>query len=429
MIRTAEIFLWETRIGILHQGEDDRVPTFEYDRDFIGSGIEVAPFKMPLSERTYTFPELQDSSSFHGLPGLVADSLPDKFGNAVIDLWLEHNGRERESMTPIERLCYTGKRGMGALEFVPAEKIDTSRINIDVTSLSELASEILSEKERHVYDAKNVTMVQMLEIGSSAGGSRAKAVIAWNRDTNEMRSGQVDVPSGFDQWLIKFDKVRNNGDHGERDGKQYTLIEYAYHLMAMDAGIDMTECRILEKDGMSHFMTKRFDRENGKKRFVQTLGALTHMDFNIPRACSYESYAGYAKRLGIGKEGIQEIYRRMVFNIIGMNCDDHVKNFAFIMDKKGEWSLSPAYDITFAYNPNNRWLCGHQMTINGKSNDISDDDMMSCGKKMGLSSRFCKTTIKHIQDVIEDWPDYAERCGIDNDTVLAIDSALKGNHT
>jgi serine/threonine-protein kinase HipA len=344
---------------------------FEYDKEFIQSGVELAPFKMPLSERLYTFPELNDLSAFRGLPGLVADSLPDKFGNAVIDLWLEHQGRAKNSMSALERLCYTGKRGMGALEYVPAEDVESSDSDIDVTELTELASEILSNKERHVFDADAVTTAQMLEIGSSAGGSRAKAVIAWNEKTGEVRSGQASVPSGFDNWLIKFDNVRGNGDHGEKDKKQYTLIEYAYYQMVRDLGMDMMECRILEKDGMCHFMTKRFDRVNGKKEFVQTLSALEHIDFNVPRTYSYEAYVGCARSLGIKISGIQEIFRRMVFNVIAMNCDDHVKNFSFIMDRNGEWRLSPTYDMTFAYNPDNKWLCGHQMTINGKSNGIT----------------------------------------------------------
>ena len=425
MIHDVEVFLWGVKVGLLHQSEDDRIPTFEYDRNFIRSNIQLAPFKMPLSDRVFSFPELIDYSAFRGLPGLVADSLPDKFGNTVIDLWLEHLGRAKDSMTPLERLCYTGKRGMGALEFVPAEDIGVSDTSVDVTELTELASEILSKKEHFVYDADNVTMAQMLEIGSSAGGSRAKAVIAWNEDTGEIRSGQIEVPPGYDHWLIKFDNVRNNGDHGEKDGKQYTLIEYAYHLMAKDSGVRMSECRILKKDGMSHFMTRRFDRDKGKKVFMQTLGAIGHLDFNTPRCCSYESYADYARGLGIGKSGIEEIFRRLVFNVIGANCDDHVKNFAFIMDRNGKWSLSPAYDLTFAYNPNNRWLCEHQMSVNGRSKWITDDDMLAAGKKMKLSSDFCGRTIRDIGRIFSNWQNYAEGCGINQSTIDAIDSILK----
>lgn len=424
MIHTAEVYLWDARIGILHQNGSDKAPVFEYDRDYIRSGIELAPFRMPLSEQIYSFPELVDSAAFRGLPGLVADSLPDRFGNAVIDFWLQSNGREKGSMTPLERLCYTGKRGMGALEYVPSESAGTSDA-VDVTELTKLASDILSDKEECVYDSGDVTMSQMLEIGSSAGGARAKAVIALNGSTGEIRSGQVQVPPGFEHWLIKFDNVRGNGDHGERDSKQYTLIEYAYHLMAKDMGIRMSECRILKKDGMSHFMTRRFDRDGNRKVFVQTFSALTHIDYNIPRISGYESCAAHARKLGIGRAGIEEIFGRMVFNVLAMNCDDHVKNISFIMDRQGQWSLSPAYDLTYAYNPSNRWLCEHQMTVNGKSSGITEDDMLASGKSMGLSSRFCRSVIKRAEGVVGDWKHYADECGINDDTIRSIESVLK----
>lgn len=427
MINTVEVYLWGKRIAVLHQGENDNIPSFEYDRDFARSGIEVAPFMMPLSDRVYSFPELRDSPAFRGLPGLVADSLPDKFGNAVIDLWLSQKGRKDGSFSALERLCYTGKRGMGALEYVPAEDTGFSGSLIDVTELTELASEILSGKKEKTYNISDVTRAQMLEIGSSAGGARAKAVIAWNEDTGEVKSGQIDVPAGFEHWLIKFDNVRGNGDHGERDGKQYTLIEYAYHLMAKELGIEMSECRILEKDGMSHFMTKRYDRKEGKKVFVQTLSALGHFDFNEPYLCDYTTYSGIARQLGIGKSGIEEIFRRMVFNVISVNCDDHVKNFSFIMDRQGKWSLTPAYDLTFAYSPNNRWLCGHQMTINGKSKEITENDMLECGRKMGLGARFCKSVIDHTKNVISDWMNYAEKCGIAEKTACEVERVLRNN--
>ena len=429
MIDTVEVFLWGRRIGIIHQNGTNGVPEFEYDPGFRGSGIELAPFKMPLSDRVFSFPELRESSAFRGLPGLVADTLPDRFGNSVINVWLRQNGREAESMDPLERLCYTGTRGMGALEFFPAEGPDAADSNVDVTGLTELASRILSEKERIVYDAEDLTVAQMLKIGSSAGGARAKAVIAWNERSGEVRSGQARLPTDFDHWLIKFDNVRGNGDHGESDRRQYTLIEYAYHLMAKDCGIEMSECRILKKDGMSHFMTKRFDRRGGEKIFVQTLGALGHFDFNVPRTCGYETYAEMAKRLGIGRNGIGGIYRRAVFNVLSANCDDHVKNISFTMDRQGDWGLSPAYDLTFAYNPDNYWLREHQMTIGGKSSNISEDDLLAFGKRIGLNVRFCRDTLTAVRRVIRDWKRYADQCGIDAGTAAAIDAVLNGKIT
>ena len=424
MIRTVEVSLWGNRIGILHQGEAEQVPVFEYDRAFIKSGIELAPIMMPLSERLYRFPGLKDSTAFHGLPGLVADSLPDRFGNAVIDIWLEKNGRKAGSMTALERLCFTGKRGMGALEYHPAESPDNPDSVVDVTNLTLLASSILSRKEKLAFDMDEISTAQMIDVGSLAGGARAKAVIAWNESTGEIRSGQVQTAPGFDNWLIKFDNVGGNGDHGLEDRTQYTLIEYAYHLMAKDAGIQMNQCRIFKKDGLSHFMTRRFDRDGARKKFVQSLGALGHYDYNEPRMCSYETCASISRKIGIGKEGLEELYRRTAFNVIAANLDDHVKNFSFMMDRDGTWCLSPAYDITFAYSPDNKWLREHQMTINGKSEHISDGDLLAFGKKIGLSSIFCRDALKKVESVVKDWPQYAEQCGIEKGAIEAIGSVL-----
>ncbi len=424
MIEAAEVWLWGSRIGIVHQGKDDIVPSFEYDAAFRDSGIEPAPFMMPLSERLFRFPELRNSEAFRGLSGLLADSLPDRFGNTVIEMWLKAGGRPENSMTAIERLCYTGKRGMGALEYIPATYEGRDIEEIDVTELTKLASAILSEKEQYECHADDVSTAQLIEIGSSAGGSRAKAVIAWNESTGDVRSGQIPLSADYGQWLIKFDNISENGDHGVKDRKQYTLIEYAYYLMARDLGIDMTECRIFEKDSLSHFMTRRFDRKGGKKVFVQTLAALRHIDFSVPGLCSYESFAECSRQLGMGMDAAKEIFRRMTFNAVSMNCDDHVKNFSFIMGRDGKWSLSPAYDMTFAYNPKNRWLKGHQMTINGKSTQITDEDQISCGDSMGLSKSFCRSVLRDTKDVVANWKDYAEKVGIDKSTIGSIQSCL-----
>ena len=287
MIDTAEVYLWGTRIGYIHQSEGDIAANFEYDKEFQNSGIEVSPFKMPNSRRIYTFPELAGSDAFRGMPGLVADSLPDKFGNSVIDNWLLSQGRDPGSFTAIERLCYTGKRGMGALEYVPATYNGMQAgETIDVTEMTKLASEILIHKTKMTFDEKEANMARLVEIGSSAGGARAKAVIAWNEMTGEIKSGQVNAGEGFDYWLIKFDGVAGNGDHNMIDKKQYSLIEYAYYLMTRDLDINMSECRIYRKDGLNHFITKRYDRANGQKLHTQTLAALCHFDYNIPGLCS-----------------------------------------------------------------------------------------------------------------------------------------------
>lgn len=425
MINTVEVYLWGTRIGFMHQGDRDIAVSFEYDRNFLKSQIELSPFMMPLSDRVYSFPELARVDAFRGIPGLFADSLPDKFGNAVINKWLSRQGRSPESFTAIERLCYTGKRGMGALEYIPATGPEFINSEVDVTEMTELASEVLSGRERAVLSDRDVSVMQLLEIGSSAGGARAKAIIAWNEKTGEVRSGQVDAGKGFDYWLIKFDGVSGNGDHNLSDKKQYSLIEYAYYLMALDLGIDMTECRIYEKDGLHHFMTKRFDRVHGDKVHMQTLAALGHFDYNTPNLCSYELYSDYARRLGIGKSGIEQIFRRMVFAVIGGNCDDHVKNFSFLMNRNGEWKLSPAYDITFAYNPGNRWISEHQMSINGKTSKISEEDLIASGKTMGLTADFCHKVISETEKVVSRWLVYAERCGISEERAEEIHKGIR----
>lgn len=425
MITTAEVFLWGTRIGYIHQSENDVAASFEYDRKFLTSGIELSPFRMPLSDRIFSFPELSRIDAFHGIPGLFADSLPDKFGNAVINKWLAGQGRSPESFTAIERLCYTGKRGMGALEYVPAAGPEILNSNVDITEMTQLASEILSGKESAVLSDKDASIMQLLEIGSSAGGARAKAIIAWNEETGEVRSGQIETGKGFDYWLIKFDGVSGNGDHNLADKKQYSLIEYAYYLMAIDLGIDMNECRIYKKDGLHHFMTKRFDRANGDKIHMQTLAALGHFDYNTPNVCSYELYADLAKRLGIGKSGIEQIFRRMVFAVLGGNCDDHVKNFSFLMDRKGKWTLSPAYDLTFAYNPDNRWISKHQMSVNGKTSGITAEDLVASGKSMGLSQGFCRKVLSETEAVVGKWLSYAEKCGMSEERANEIQKGIK----
>lgn len=425
MIESAEVYLWGTRIGYVHQKSTDPTASFEYDKTFLKSGIELAPFKMPLSERVYSFVELAKSDAFRGMPGLLADSLPDRFGNAVIDKWLASQGRTPESFMPIERLCYTGKRGMGALEYIPATGPKYDSNEIDITEMTKLASEVLSKKEEASLSDREADIAQLIEIGSSAGGARAKAIIAWNETTGQIRSGQIDAGKGFDYWLIKFDGVTGNGDHNLTDPKQYSLIEYAYYLMAKDLGINISECRIYKKDGLSHFMTKRFDRVNGDKLHMQTLAALGHFDFNIPNQCSYELYADYTRRLGIGHSGIEQLFKRMVFAVLGGNCDDHVKNFSYLMDRSGKWNISPAYDLTFAYNPGNRWISEHQMSINGKTFDITSDNLLACGKNMGLSADICKKTIANTANIISKWFSYAEKSGIHEKRAVEIMNGIK----
>lgn len=426
MINTAEVYMWGTRIGIIHLGAEKPYASFEYDKDFLKSGIEVAPIYMPLSNRIYEFPNLV-GDAFHGVPGMIADSLPDKFGNAVIDGWLALQGRSQEDFNVIDRLCYTGSRGMGALEYVPANgpfaEIDEP---IHVSEMVKFASEILTNRSAiKMQMSDELAYGQLVQLGTSAGGARAKAIIAWNEKTCEIRSGQIHLGEDFDYWLMKFDGVTKNGDHDREDQPEYTLIEFAYYQMAEKAGIHMNQCRIFEENGRKHFMTKRFDRVKGKKMHMQTLGAIAHVDYNIPGIYSYEQAAAIMRRLQLPATDIEQFFRRMVFNVMAVNQDDHVKNISFLMDKKGQWRLTPAYDVTFAYDIGNKWLSAHQMTVNGKKDQIGGQDLLECGKNMDISSRKCKYIMEEVREAVSDWEHIAESVGIREKTFSTIQNRIE----
>jgi serine/threonine-protein kinase HipA len=413
----AEVRLWGRAIGAVSLEEGARFSAFQYDPAFLASGIELAPITMPLSRRIYQFPSLPEVS-FHGLPGLLADSLPDKFGNALIDAWLATQGRRPESFNAVERLCYIGVRGMGALEFAPAQGPPLRRsAEVHVDELVKLASEVLTHRASlevsFAPGRRHEGLQEMLRVGTSAGGARAKAIVAWNRDTNEVRSGQVKAPAGFDYWLLKFDGVSANKDKELEDPKGYTVIEYAYALMAADAGIEMSECRLMEEGGRRHFMTRRFDRlSDGGKLHMQSLAALAHFDFNSAGAYSYEQAFDVIKRLGLSMHAREQQFRRMIFNVIGRNQDDHVKNIAFLMDKTGAWSLSPAFDVTYAYNPTGSWTSRHQMTINGKSNEFTREDFEAVAQVAGLKRGKHEAILAEVMDTVKEWPRYAETAGV-----------------
>lgn len=427
-IKSAEVILWGSKIGILYKPADSEICQFEYDKNFLDSKIELSPFAMPLSANVYEFVTLNDMT-FRGLPGLFADSLPDRFGNAVINKWLAMKGRLPNSLNPIEMLCYVGKRGMGALEYVPSiDLYEDEKSKVDIESLSELATQVLNDKSKISFNMKNISAMQLLKLGTSAGGARAKAIIAYNKKTKEIRSGQINAGKNYDYYILKFDGVEGSGDHGIKDGLDYTKIEYAYYKMAIDCKIDMSECELLKVGNKSHFLTKRFDRINvdgrGDKVHMQTLGALTHIDYNIPLMCSYEMLSLYSRRLNPDLSEIEQIYRRMVFNVLAVNCDDHVKNFSFLMNRNGEWKLSPAYDMTFAYKEGNRWLSRHQMSVNGKSENISYDDLLEAGINMDLKKSKCKSIIEEIKNVVANWLTYAEAANVSEQTAQLVGRAL-----
>lgn len=417
MSTVAEVRLWGRTIGAVALDAGAETAAFEYDPAFVRSGIEIAPLTMPLDRRIYSFPAL-GREAFHGLPGLLADSLPDRFGNALIDAWLATQGRRPESLNAVERLCYTGTRGMGALEYAPVigpRARQATRIQID--QLVELASEILTHRH-NLHGSfgdgdREGALRDILRVGTSAGGARAKAVIAWNPGTNEVRSGQVKADPGFEHWLLKFDGIAGNKDKEMEDPTGYGVIEYAYGRMAKDAGIAMSECRLLEENGRRHFMTRRFDRRgDGEKIHMQSLGALAHFDFNLAGGYAYEQALLVIRRLGLPMSAVEEQFRRMAFNIVARNQDDHVKNIAFLMDKTGRWSLAPAFDVTYSYQPTGKWTSTHQMTLNGKRDDFMLDDFRACAAAASMQRGRAETILEEVRRAVSRWPEYAEEAGV-----------------
>ncbi len=427
----AEVSLWGRTIGAVSWDAARRVANFEYDAAFAGSGIEVAPLTMPLARRIYSFPALS-KLTFRGLPGLLADSLPDDFGNALIDKWLALQGRAPDSFDPVERLCYTGSRGMGALEYAPtlgpASALEGPAAQLDFDALTALAADILRTRDHlqgsFAAPAQENTLSDILRIGTSAGGARAKAIIAWNPQTQEVRSGQVKAGKGFSYWLLKFDGIKGNRDKELDDPEGYGLIEYGYYLMACAAGISMAESLLLRENGRSHFMTKRFDRlDNGGKLHMQTLGALAHFDFRQPGAYSYEQALQVVRQLRLPMESVEELFRRMVFNILARNQDDHVKNTAFLMQPSGQWSLAPAYDMTYSYNPAGAWTGTHQMSLNGKRDNFEFEDLDACAATCSMKKGRAAAILREVLAAVERWQEFAEKAGVPVSVAKKIQAA------
>lgn len=417
MSTVAEVRMWGRQIGAVSVDGPGKVATFEYTAAFMRSGIEVAPIMMPLSGRIYRFADLP-RESFHGLPGMLADALPDKFGNAVIDAWLGAQGRLPQDINAVERLCYTGARGIGALEFKPAQGPQSRKSTpLKIDALVELAADVLAYRENlHASFAnadKEHALREILRVGASAGGARAKAVIAWNPSTNEVRSGQVKAPPGFEYWLLKFDGVPNNKDRDLTDPLGFGAIEYAYSIMARAAGIRMAECRLFEENGRRHFMTRRFDRlPDGEKLHMQSLGAIAHFDFNNPLAHSYEQALTVIRRLDLPMDEIEEQFRRMVFNIIARNQDDHVKNIAFLMNKQGQWSLSPAFDVMYAYNPSGSWTANHQMSLSDKRDGFTIDDLEAVARTASMQRGRAEVIAREVASAVSRWREFATQTGV-----------------
>ncbi len=413
----ASVNLWGRRIGAVSWDADRHVGVFQYDPEFLMAGIELSPIVMPVREETYVFPAL-GRDAFKGLPGLLADALPDRFGNLLIDAWLATSGRSIDEFNPVDRLCYIGSRGMGALEFEPAiTEGESKQRQMFVDQLLDLANSVLNDRMQLTGKLGSTNgsdaIQEILNVGTAAGGARAKALLAWNPGTDEFRSGQVVTEEGFQHWILKFDGITNNRDRELADPQGYGKIEYAYHQMALDAGLDMSECRLHHEGGRSHFMTRRFDRDAvGRKHHMQSLGALQQFDYNMPGAYSYEQAMGTIRSLGLGMAAVEQQYRRAVFNIVARNQDDHVKNIAFLMDRTGNWRLSPAYDVTYSYNFQGVWTGQHQMSMAGKRDNFDRGDLMQFAKTSGIKSATANRIIDDIRTAVSNWPQYADTVDI-----------------
>lgn len=417
-VDTAIVRLWDEVVGAVSWLPERGYAVFEYDTKFLNRGLDIAPIHMSLAaarqgQRIFSFPGL-NPATYLGLPGLLADALPDKFGNRLIDAWLARNGRDSSGFSPVERLCYAGKRSTGALEFEPAlAGHRDAAVPVEVASLVTLAQEVM--RQRNTLDARlggsdqahAEALLDILRVGTSAGGARPKAVIAMNAQGHVL-SGQARVPADYAYWILKFDGVTDL-ELGKPRG--YGRIEYAYYRMALAAGIRMTECRLLEEHGRAHFMTRRFDRVDGRKLHLQSLCGLAHYDFNMPGAYGYEQVFAIMRRLRLDKAAAAEQYRRMVFNIVARNLDDHTKNIAFLMEPDGTWHLSPAYDVIYAHNPAGKWTNQHQLTLNGKRDGFTRRDLLDAGAAISLSR--AADIIDEVNAAVARWPEFAEQAGID----------------
>lgn len=430
-MNTAIVNIWGKMAGAVAWDEKSGWASFEYDPAFKRLGWELSPLKMPLSteQRIYSFPELRKETgssfdTFKGLPGLLADMLPDRYGNELINLWLAQQGRPENSMNSVEMLCFIGKRGMGALEIEPTIlKQNVNTFSVEINSLVEIASKMLSKKEAFVANLKSdeeKAMREILKIGTSAGGARPKAVIAYNEKTGEVRSGQTRAPEGFKHWLLKLDgvsEVQLGATHG------YGRVEYAYYLMALDCGIEMMPCRLLEENGRAHFMTRRFDREGSyTKHHIQTFCAMKHFDYNRVNSYSYEQLFQTMRELKLTYAEAEQMFRRMVFNVIARNCDDHSKNFSFILKQGDRWRLAPAYDLCHAYRPGSEWVSRHALSVNGKRENITREDLIVIGRS--IRNKKAEEIIDQVNDTVHNWNYYADKAGVDKDKKVSIDKTL-----
>jgi serine/threonine-protein kinase HipA len=431
MIKTAFVKIWGKTVGAVAWDENRELASFEYDPAFKRKGTELAPLKMPTSsnKNIFSFPALrkkdqEELDAFKGLPGLLADSLPDKYGNQLINVWLAQQGRPQNSMNPVEKLCFIGTRGMGALEFEPAQFSERQRaFQVEVDSLVDIARSMLNKREgfeTNIREEEAQAIQQILRIGTSAGGARPKAVIAYNEKTGEVKSGQTKAPKGFDHWLIKLDGVSEE-QLGDTQG--WGRVEMAYYKMALDCGIEMMPSKLLEENDRAHFMTKRFDREGSQiKHHIQTWCAIKHVDYNDVRSYSYEQLFQTMRELRLTYPEAEQMFRRMVFNVLAKNCDDHTKNFSFRLKQGEKWELAPAYDLCHAYRPGSQWVSQHSLSVNGKREGINRKDLMEVAKSMNIKKG--AAIINEVQAVTRNWVDYAVEVGVSEKLRDTIASTL-----
>ena len=426
MITTAYINLWGNRVGAVAWDTNTQTASFEYEPKFTANNWEVAPLKMPLNQanQIFSFPDLVRNSTFKGLPGLLADVLPDKYGNQLINAWLAQNGRPENSLNPVELLCFIGTRGMGALEFEPVNfKSNQTAFTIEMDNLVKITQEVVNNRqdfETNLNGDEQKALLDILKIGTSAGGARPKAIIAYNEKTGVIKSGQGKAPKGYNHWLIKLDGV-SDSQFGASTG--YGRVEMAYYLMAKACEIEMTECRLLEENGRAHFMTQRFDREDGDiKHHIQTFCAMQHFDFNNVNSYSYEQLFQTMRLLRLPYPQAEQMFRRMVFNVMARNCDDHTKNFAFRLRKGQNWELTPAYDMCHAFRPGSEWVSQHALSINGKRNAITKEDLVTVAKLMNIKK--AREIIQQTSEVIKNWTSFAEETKIEVKLKEAIKTTL-----
>ena len=431
MVDVAEVKIWGELVGAVRWDDKQKLASFQYDKKFLLKKWDLSPIKMPISNgnRIYSFPELRVAkddtvNTFKGLPGLLSDALPDRYGNQLINIWLAQNGRPMDSMNPVEQLCFIGTRGMGALEFEPAQLTkNKTAFSLEIKSLVEVAKRMLSKKEdfeTQLDKDEKKAMMDILKIGTSAGGARPKAVIAYNKTSGEIRSGQTNVPKGFERWLLKLDGV-SDAQFGESTG--FGRVEYAYYKMAIDCGIEMMECRLLEENNRAHFMTKRFDRdENNIKHHIQTFCGIQHYDYNNIYAYSYEQLFQTMRTLRLSYPEAEQMFRRMVFNVMATNYDDHTKNFSFRLKKGEGWELSPAYDICYSYDPNNVWVNQHTLSINGKHSNITKLDLLTIAEANSVKK--AEKIIDEIKEVVCNWNFYANQQKVSTDLRETINKNL-----